>query len=705
MEPFTNSLQHILAELERIDLLIRAQAQRARQTHAVDADFLGLYISEQEVDALLVGSAGMPRWAAAPLPSEISSTLERLEQDIGGRKAASNVELRLDGLARCFGLTPFDVDVLLVALAPEIDVRYERLFGYLHDDVTRRRPSVDLALNLLCARFEDKLAARARFAPGAPLLRCRLIELFDDPSRPQPSLLGRQIRIDPRVVSHLFGVDDLDVRLSSWARCRDPRTRMADLVQSSGLQESLRTLAASHPVLYLQGPSGVGKETTAEALCSELGLKLMTVDLDRLLGDPAFETVVDLAGREAVLQRAALLWKGFDRLLADDHAARLGSLLARLEERRGLVFLTGETAWEPAGALHGMDFHRIEIPAPEQRERVEIWRRVLPVTDVDLDALAGRFRFTGGQIRDAAATARRLALRRSSERGRIEEADLHAACRLQSSRKLSTLAQKITPRRGWNDIVLPPGRLDQLREVAGAIRSRSRVYEDWGFGRRLSLGKGVNALFAGPPGTGKTLAAEILARELGLDLYKIDLSNVLSKYIGETEKNLARLFDEGRASNAILFFDEADAIFGKRTEVRDSHDRYANVEVSFLLQRMEEYEGVVILATNLRKNMDEAFVRRLHFLIDFPFPGEEDRRHIWEGLWPAELPRSADLDLNFMARRFEIAGGNIRNIAVSAAFLAAADGGVVTMGHLIRATQREYQKMGKVVREGELAYS
>jgi SpoVK/Ycf46/Vps4 family AAA+-type ATPase len=197
------------------------------------------------------------------------------------------------------------------------------------------------------------------------------------------------------------------------------------------------------------------------------------------------------------------------------------------------------------------------------------------------------------------------------------------------------------------------------------------------------------------------MAAEIVAGDLGLDLYKIDLSTVISKYIGETEKNLSRIFAEGRASNAVLFFDEADAIFGKRTEVRDAHDRYANIEVSYLLQRMEEYEGMVILATNLRKNMDEAFVRRLHFAIDFPFPTEADRRRIWEGLWPADLPRAADLDLDFMARRFEIPGGNIRNIALAASFLAAADGGCVTMAHLIRATQREYQKMGKVVLDGE----
>jgi SpoVK/Ycf46/Vps4 family AAA+-type ATPase len=223
------------------------------------------------------------------------------------------------------------------------------------------------------------------------------------------------------------------------------------------------------------------------------------------------------------------------------------------------------------------------------------------------------------------------------------------------------------------------------------------VLETWGFDRKLALGKGINVLFAGPSGTGKTMAAEIISHELRLELYKIDLSGVVSKYIGETEKNLSRIFTVAESSNAILFFDEADALFGKRSEVRDAHDRYANVEISYLLQRMEEYAGIVILATNLRKNMDDAFVRRMHFSIDFPFPNEKQRRRIWEKIWPAATPRSPALDMDFMARRFEMTGGNIRNIALTAAFFAAEEESAITMMHLIRATQREYQKMGKVV--------
>jgi SpoVK/Ycf46/Vps4 family AAA+-type ATPase len=315
--------------------------------------------------------------------------------------------------------------------------------------------------------------------------------------------------------------------------------------------------------------------------------------------------------------------------------------------------------------------------------------------------LTSKFRFSGGQIRDAAATAQNLARWRDPEKSGVTIEDLYTASRLQSNRKLAALAQKITPHYGWDDIVLPPDRLQQLREICNYVKYRALVYHQWGFDNKLAMGKGLNALFAGPSGTGKTMAADIIAGELGLDLYKIDLSRVVSKFIGETEKNLSRIFSEAETSNAILFFDEADALFGKRSEVRDSHDRYANIEISYLLQRMEEYDGVVILATNLRKNMDDAFVRRMHFTVDFPYPGGRERQMIWDRIWPDDIPRSPQLDLGFMAHRFELAGGNIRNIALAAAFLAADDGGVVAMPHLIHATRREYQKMGKVITDGE----
>jgi SpoVK/Ycf46/Vps4 family AAA+-type ATPase len=274
--------------------------------------------------------------------------------------------------------------------------------------------------------------------------------------------------------------------------------------------------------------------------------------------------------------------------------------------------------------------------------------------------------------------------------------DLMAACRRQSRHRLGDLAVKIEQVRGWDDLVLPDGTVGQLRELCDQIRFQHRVHETWGFRRALGQGSGVTALFSGPPGTGKTMAAEVIAGDAGLDLYAVDLSATVSKYIGETEKNLARIFDEAQASNAILLFDEADALFGKRTQVTDSHDRYANIEISYLLQRLDAYTGTVILATNMRQNLDDAFTRRLRFLIDFSFPDEAHRLRIWRALVPAQAPLSPDVDFAELARQFPLAGGNIKNVVLNAAFLAAADGGTIGLRHLLHGTRREFDKVGKV---------
>lgn len=715
MEHYATSLQHILAELERVDLLIQVQVGGARQMQASDAEFQGLYISEQEVDTLLAQPLGMPRWATVPatLPFEVKAKLDRLAGEIFRRKeksARKGIRLRLEELARLFRLTPFDIDVLLICMAPELDLRYERLYAYLQDDVTKKRPSVHLVLNLLCPSFEAKLAARERFSSESPLLKHHLFHLFDDPSHQNPPLLGKYLKVDERVVNYMLDSDEIDTRLLSYVRHTIPQARFDDLLLPSDVKRRLLSLTRDKRtgddglIFYFQGPYGVGKQITAEAICRDMGMGVLAIDGECLLNaeGSSFDEMVHLAARETLLQDAALYWDGFDVLLADDRRASLDMLLRRLEGRRGLTFLAGDITWEPMDALHTKDFVRIEIPRPRSAERVQLWVRSLNgdislASDVDMSALANKFRFSGGQIRDAAVTARNLARWRDPENGHVTLDDLYSACRLQSNRKLVTLTQKITPHYKWDDIVLPSDRLEQLEEICNYVKYRSLVYDEWGFDSKLSMGKGLNALFAGPSGTGKTMAAEIMAGELGLDLYKIDLSSVVSKYIGETEKNLARIFAEAETSNSILFFDEADALFGRRSEVRDSHDRYANIEISYLLQKMEEYVGVVILATNFRRNMDDAFVRRMHFTIEFPFPNENDRRLIWERIWPDDMPRSPELDLDFMAGRFEVAGGSIRNIALAAAFLAADDGRVVNISHLIRATQREYQKMGKVM--------
>lgn len=730
MTYYGTSYHHILARLERIDLLIQTRVRRLRALQEADERFQGLYISEQELNALLAQPIGLPHWATGPVTPVASAeqrSLAQLEDEIASREAESiqrGVELRLVRLAQLVQLTPFERDVILICLAPELDLRYERLYAYLHDDVTKKRPSIDLVLNLLSPSFEAKVTARKHFSSSAPLIKHHLLQLLADPAHPQPPLLNTFLKLDERVVNYLLDGDEVDKCLVHCARLIVPDTQLETLVLPGEIKERLRLLVYHHqdagrlPLLYFEGGTGAGKEATAAALSRLLAMNLLVINgAEPFLQNEGlqFSQILGIIGREALLQNAVLYWEGFDSLLQRDRRTWHQATLRMLNERQLSAILAGSAPWEPTTFPRASPFIPVEFPAPTYAERVQLWAQSLSqaklansspldkgvANQFDLPVLANKFRLTGGQIRDAVQTACNLAHWRDPEHGQVTQEDLQIACRLHSNRKLAELAQKITPHYGWGDIVLPRDQIQQLQEVCNHVRYRGVVYDSWGFDHKLSLGKGLHILFAGPSGTGKTMAAEIIAGDLGLELYKIDLAGVISKYIGETEKNLARIFGEAESSNAILFFDEADALFGKRSEVRDAHDRYANVEISYLLQRMEEYEGIVILATNLRKNMDDAFVRRLHFTVEFPFPGERDRRAIWGKIWPPETPRSADLDFDFMARRFDLAGGNIRNIALAAAFLAAADRGVVDMIHLVRATQREYQKMGKVVLEEE----
>ena len=347
---------------------------------------------------------------------------------------------------------------------------------------------------------------------------------------------------------------------------------------------------------------------------------------------------------------------------------------------------------------------------PDFDQRRDYWQTSLDkagiaISVADLDALSDRFRLTSEQITNAIAIAKHTSQWQIAcdEENILPINHLFAAARSQSGHDLATLSQKIVPKYGWNDIVLPPQQLSLLQELCNEAKYQHLVWNTWGFDKKLSLGKGLNVLFSGSPGTGKTMAAEVIAKELQLDLYKIDLSQIVSKYIGEIEKSLNQVFTSASNSNAILFFDEADALFGKRSEVRDAHDRYANIETSYLLQKMEEYEGIAILTTNFRSNMDEAFSRRLRFIIEFALPDVKERRCIWERICPEQMPRSQDIDFDFLALQFELAGANIRNVVLRAAFLAADDKkGEVTMRHLILAIRREYQKMGKILMLQEL---
>jgi hypothetical protein len=692
------SLEYLLSELRRITALVSSRVQQlyaANQNNEED-EFRGLYVSEEEVNQLLSDPALF-------LPGTAEASLEPIELVEEAERA------RLGYLQKIFGLSPFELDVLLIALAPELDLRYEKLYAYLQDDVTKRRPSIDLVLRLLCPGLAGQVAARRCFDPDAPLLKYRLIELGEENQPRQPSLLARSIKLDEGVVAYLLGENRLDARLRHLAEfvgleaahllseeVENYVNRLVELASTSGLDEEGFVCA-------LQGNDEISKQTLATEVCKRLHRPLLVLNTALLPGQPRLENLCQLFAREARLRGAAVYWAGFDILLKEEapqpEPRRIVERL--LKEQTSLSFISSTVALPPALAGQNRREFRVNLGLPGYSERQRLWEGQLgPIAlELDLEGLSSRFRLNTGQIVAAIATARNFAAWRGENVPTL--ADLEAACRHHSSQRLSSLARKITPCYGWEDIVLPTDQFSMLREIYEQVKHRSLVYEKWGFDNKIALGKGLIVVFAGPSGTGKTMSAEIIAGELRMDLYKIDLSNVVSKYIGETEKNLERIFTEAGESNAILFFDEADSIFGKRSEVKDAHDRYANIETGYLLQKMEEYDGIVVLATNLRKNLDDAFVRRMHFIIEFPFPEEEDRFEIWRRVFPAQVPLAENVDLRFMARQFKIAGGNIKNIALTAAFLAAGENQpyispVVEMAHLIRATRREFQKMGKL---------
>lgn len=725
---YGNSLQHLLDELKRIDLLIRWQIHRLRKERLNDPreEFRGLFISEEEIDDILKSNLNPSEEYSSRTPESaeadgFNEIFRELNTRITQRTSASlekGVCLSLFRLACLFELTPFETDCILVCLAPELEIKYERLYAYLQNDVTKKRPTVDLVLKLLCHSFEDKIRSRLFFLCKGPLVKCHLLRFFDEVQERQTPLISRSLKLDDRIVDFLLGFHGVDSKIKGFARIKKPQAQMNELIIPSGIKKTANQLLpilkngkknrkrislTANPVLYLKGPSHNGQLQVAEAMCRRMNLNLLEADMDGLISeDLPFEMGIELVLREALLQSSAVYFKRMDRFLeeAEKNGTKEGIFLSALEDFPGPVFLEGEKKWEPKSDIPSFPFFKLEFPVPPYSLRKKLWESSLkgcPVQDgLDINDLANKFQFTGGEIRDAVQNAMRLAFMRNSGGFSLSLEDLYEGCRARSNQRLAFFSRKIQPRYGWKDIVLPKDKLSQLKDISNYVKYKNVVYGDWGFDQKLSQGKGLNAFFHGPSGTGKTMAAEVISRDLGLDLYKIDLSSVVSKYIGETEKNLNKIFKEAETSNSILFFDEADALFGKRSEVKDSHDRYANIEVAYLLQKMEEYEGIVVMASNFMKNVDDAFIRRIHFSVEFPFPDEEHRLRIWKMIFPDEAPRDGDIDFEFLSKKFKIAGGNIKNIILSAAFLAAENSGKIDMSHIILATKREFQKMGKL---------
>ncbi len=623
----------------------------------------GLYLDAATMRSIVDGVGSAPRDSIAG-PGGGLSAQGRDHSSFGPAFA---------GLAARAGLDALDIELLVAAAAPDLDPAFERLYGYLHDDVTRRRASAGLAFALAGADPTDPLDRR-RLDAGGPLRRLGLLEV-EEPDRP---FLTRGLRVPDAVVATLLDDPDPDPLLTGVVV--DARPWPHPLVDRLAA-----AIGGGVRLTYLREPRPATARQVATAAIHQTGGRALCLDLHRLAGR-AGETVLTAAARQALLGGAILVAGPID-----DLGRERPDVLHQLTIAPAVVVLTGAAPWDPAWS--GEPPLAVDAPVLSADDRAERWRDSLgAVVAEELEAHGTPYRLGLDQIPAAAATAQ------VSARfwGRpVSPVDVTLGVRSLNGRGLDRLARRLEPAARWADLVLAPEPLGLLHELAARLRHRSSVLDEWGL-RRGGRGEGITALFAGGSGTGKTLACEVIAAELGLDLYTVDLATVVDKYIGETEKNLDRIFAEAEQVNAVLFFDEADALFGKRSEVRDARDRYANVEVAYLLQRMERFDGLAVLATNLRANLDEAFARRLDLVIDFPDPDEPARLALWRHLVGNALPLADDVDLSFCAKAFELSGGNIRNVVVTAAYLAAEDGTDVTMRHLVLGVQREFRKLGRL---------
>jgi hypothetical protein len=610
-------------------------------------------------------------------------------------------------LAHRLGLSRFEQEILLLCLGIELDTRLPTLCAQAQDDPNRPFPTFALAMAL----FDDP--AWDALSPERPLRYWQLIEINQPGAQP---LTTSALRVDERVLNYAKGLNYLDDRLTPLLAPFDVKQDDDPLPPS---QETAVTQIVGHVqhnhangaplTVQLLGLDNLSKQMAAQRAAAELGLHLNRLPAELLPNDPSqLEKMARLWQRESILLPLALYLDAHETD-GDPAPGQTPPLQRFLTRSQGIFFLASRELRPGLGAAATA----VEIHRPTPAEQQAIWQEVLTVNSEQLTVnsdgsngwiaegsalLAGQFNLNAATIRQIG----RSALTDPNLQSPSPIPQLWDACLTNTRPRLDQLAQRIDPKATWDEIVLSDELAGLLRQIAIQVRHRNTVYDAWGFREKMSRGLGLSALFAGESGTGKTMAAEVLANELELNLYRIDLSAVVSKYIGETEKNLRRLFDAAEDGGVILFFDEADALFGKRTEVKDSHDRYANIEVNYLLQRMEAYRGLAILATNRKSALDAAFLRRLRFVVNFAFPDLAQRRAIWQRILPPQTPQ-ADLDFDHLAR-LNLTGGSIQNVALSAAFLAAQRNEPVTMPLILEAARAELRKMERPVRERDLVW-
>jgi hypothetical protein len=641
--------------------------------------------SEANQARLVAGLAELRVRLIAHAKGEAAETeIGRAEQAEQAAIDAMPTPATLDRMTTGFGLSDFEQRLLLLSAGVELDAGFSRLCGDAQGSPARPFVTFSLALAAL------PNAHWSAITPSSPLRRWRLIEIM-----PGDSLVSAQIRIDERVLHALTGVSSLDERLAPLLRAiPEPETiapSHMDLAEQ--IVDAWRVTDDDTPVVELSGTDAAAARAIVAVACASVGARPFAFTAADIPSAPAErELLRTLLEREAAFDGLVALFE-----LHDAERDAIRHACALVDGTQAPVIVSSR---DPVPIRQRLRV-RIDVMAASSTEQASLWRSALgesaALFDGQVEEAIAHFRIGTEGMDSATAQVRAKLVNSNGDTGRL----LWNACRAQARPRLDDLAQRIEPAANWDDLVLPRAQIEVLRQITASVSHRATVYETWGFASRGSRGLGVSAMFAGASGTGKTMAAEVVAGALDLDLYRIDLSQVVSKYIGETEKNLGRVFDAAEQGGVVLLFDEADALFGKRTEVKDSHDRYANVETSYLLQRMEAYRGLAILTTNQKSALDPAFLRRIRFVVQFPFPDQAMRAEIWRRVFPDATPR--DSLAHDRLARLNVAGGNIRNIALNAAFLAAAADSPVRMEHILRATRSECAKLEKSLTDAEVA--
>ena len=725
---YRDSVVHLADEIRALKLLIALRIQELKHNQEIShSDYRGMFLHDQEVKVFLGENSD-----ASLTPEEASAVISvsreryvQISRDLVEkvqRSLDAGVYLSIPILMHRFGLHPMELKVLLLAVAIDLDQNFKRVFAYVQNNVYKENPSVELVTRLLAFSPEERLLCRRLFSPDGNLRRHTLIE-FRNAQQMHNPLLSEEYGVPRSVTNFILGSVWMEDDTRYFAQISVPEKDDLEVYLPEGLNNKLEHVLELYPeleaerpiaigggstvrngaVFFFTGPRDSGQLNVANSIAFRLNKRMIEADIRKYCFYPERSSRhLRSLFRDARLFNAGLHLKSVDVLQAPENYFDRDELLGLIREHNGLLFISSEKPIDLDNDIPqklGFKAH-FDVPMTQVRDR--IWQTLhdqnpaLFAPDINLHFISRYHPIGVGSIHNAIRSAIDHVLTEKGSGDALSTDDLQAGCRAQMNRRLAYLATYVKPTMSWEDLILPDETKSVLREIVAFGRLRQTAYTDWGFEKRLALGKGLGCLFSGPPGTGKTMAAGIIGRELDREIYKVNLATVVSKYIGETEKNLERVFNEARESNSILLFDEADSLFSKRTsDVKSSTDRYANLEVNYLLQKVEEFEGICILTTNLQAGIDKAFIRRLNFRVIFPFPEETYRAKLWENILPTSTPQDAHLDFRYLAHKFpKLSGGNIKNAVLRGAILALAEDSPVGTRHLDLAGTKECREIG-----------